>query len=171
MEKEENTVDPQDEQKDEDTFEVDEDESTEDGDESNQHHDDDVEHLKTELEQERAERAKLQRLLKKASKSEDKPKEDDTNGVTREDLERVRLEARGFDDEQVSFLMKFGGSKATKDEAVMQVVSAMKEKKQQLDAQAKSSSQSKTSRRYSQDDLRNMPLDKLEKLIREGKIK
>lgn len=169
MENEEKTVDLEDETQDEETFEVDEseEESTDDGDESNQHHEDD------EAERLRTENAKLQRLLKKASKSdEEKPKEDTTsNGVTREDLERVRLEAKGFDDEQVDFLMKFGGSQATKDDAVMQVISAMKEKKAQESAQAKSSSQSKTSRRYSQEDMRNMPLDKLEKLIREGKIK
>lgn len=168
MENEEKTVDLQDEQQEEETFEVDEsdEESTDDGDESNQHQsEDEVEHLK-------AENAKLQRLLKKASKSEDKPKEDTTsNGVTKEDLERVRLEAKGYDDDQVEFLMKFGGSQATKDPAIMKVVETMKEQKAQEKAQATSSTQSKSSRRYSQEELRNMPTDKLEKLIREGKIK
>jgi hypothetical protein len=47
----------------------------------------------------------------------------------------------------------------------------MKEQKKQVEAQASGASQGKSSRRYSQEDLRSMPLEKLEKLIKEGKIK
>ena len=89
----------------------------------------------------------------------------------KEDLEKIRLEAKGYDEDQVNFLMRFGGSEALQDEAVQTVVKTMAEKKAQVNAQATGKSQGKTARRYSQDDLRAMPLDKLETLIKEGKIK
>ena len=169
MENEETTVDFQDEITEEETFEVDEseetDESTDNDENSNQYQE--------ELRKRDAEIAKLNRLLKKTPKDE-KPSEkpsNDSNVVTKADLERIRLEAKGFDDDQVEFLMRFGGSQALKDEAVLTVVNTMAEKKKQLNAQASSKSQGTSSRKYSQEDLRAMPLEKLEKLIREGKIK
>jgi hypothetical protein len=169
MENEENTVNPQDEIQDEETFEVDEaeesDESTDNDENSTQYQE--------ELKKRDAEIAKLNRLLKKTSKDE-KPSDtptDDSNVVTKADLERIRLEAKGYDDDQVEFLMKFGGSQALKDEAIKTVVDTMAEKKKQINAQASSKSQGTSSRKYSQEDLRAMPLEKLEKLIKEGKIK
>jgi hypothetical protein len=169
MENEENTVDFQDETQEEDTFEVDESESS---DESTDN-DENSTQYQEELKKKDAEIAKLNRLLKKTSKDE-KPLEkpsDDSNVVTKADLERIRLEAKGFDDDQIEFLMKFGGTQALKDDAIKTVVDTMAEKKKQLNAQATSKTQGTSSRRYSQEDLRAMPLEKLEKLIKEGKIK
>jgi len=180
MEKEENTVDPQDEQKDEETFEVDETEEEESNDSESDEESSDNEENSTqyqeELKEKEAELAKYKRLLKKYESGDsdskpDKPSNDESSPVTKADLERIRLEAKGYDDDQVNFLMRFGGSEALQDEAVQSVVNAMAEKKKQVSAQASGSSQGKTARRYSQDELRAMPGEKLEKLIKEGKIK
>lgn len=166
---------PQDETQNEETFEVDEteDESNDESEEESSDDDENSTQYQEELKKKDAEIAKLNRLLKKTPKDE-KPSDtpsDDSNVVTKADLERIRLEAKGFDEDQVEFLMKFGGSQALKDEAVKQVVDTMAEKKKQLNAQASGKTQGTGSRKYSQEDLRAMPLEKLEKLIKEGKIK
>ena len=173
MENEETTVDFQDETQEEETFEVDESEELTD-DDSTDNDENSTQNQDEELKKAQAEIAKLNRLLKKQSKDE-KPSEqspsDESKYVTKEDLEKIRLEAKGYDEDQVNFLMRFGGSEALQDEAVQTVVKTMAEKKAQVNAQATGKSQGKTARRYSQDDLRAMPIDKLEKLMMEGKIK
>lgn len=139
---------------------LDADDTADNGDDSNQHQDD-VARLK-------AENAKLQRLLNK------KPKQEEAGSIEptiKAELEKVRLEAKGYDDEQVEFLMKFGGASALKDPAIKRVADAMKEEKEQLQAQASSKSQSKSETKYSEDKLRNLSSDEIMKLYREGKIK
>lgn len=170
MEKEENTVDFQDETQEEETFEVDEteeeseDESSDNDENSTQNQEDKLETLEREL-------AKYKRLANKNSKKEEKKESPSDNSVTKEDLERIRLEAKGYEEDDIDLIMKFGGTKALEDESIREVINIRKEKRQQVNAQAKSTTQGKSSRRYSQEQLRNMPLEKLEKLIREGKIK
>lgn len=173
MENEEYTVDDQDE-----TKEV---ESTdEESEQSDDESEDEVNstQLQSELEKQKAENAKLQRLLKKAEKKEEKSEESESDSkspseayLTKAEAERLRLEIKGYDDDQIDLIMKLGGVEALKDVTIKDVVEKIKEEKQQLNAQASSKSQSKSSKHYSQEDLRAMPLDKLEKLIREGKIK
>jgi hypothetical protein len=166
----ETTVDFQDETKEEESYEVDESEQSEDTTEEDEVN---STQLQSELEKAKAEIAKLSRLLKKGDKpkGEKSSPQDDSNVVTKADLERIRLEAKGYDEDQVEFLMRFGGAEALKDEAVKSVIDTMKEKKTQAQAQVSGKTQSKSARRYSQEDLQAMPLEKLEKLIKEGKIK
>jgi alcohol dehydrogenase class IV len=149
---------------DEETFEIEDDveettDSVEDEENSTQLHE--------ELKKKEAEIAKLNRLLKKKDKAVEKGEEVPTN----KEIERLRLEIKGYEDDQIDFIMSIGGVKALNNPAVKKVADAMKEEKSQLNAQATSKSQSKGSRTYSQAELQAMPLDKLESLIREGKIK
>lgn len=148
---------------DEETFEIEDDvEETEDSVEDEEN----STQLHEELKKKEAEIAKLNRLLKK------KEKVTETQEVpTSKEIERLRLEIKGYDDEQVDFLMSVGGLKALSNPAVKRVADAMKEEKKQLSAQATSKSQGKSSKTYSQAEIKAMPLDKLEQLIREGKIK
>lgn len=174
MENEEKTVDFQDETQEEETFEVDETEESDDSDEESSDNDENsTQNQEDELKKAQAEIAKLNRLLKKTEKKEEEsPKSDNSsNAVTKEDLERLRLEAKGYEEEDIDLIMKFGGVKALEDESIKDVINIRKEKRQQVNAQATSKTQGKSSRKYSQEQLRAMPLDKLEKLIREGKIK
>jgi hypothetical protein len=150
---------------DEETFEIEDDveettDSVEDEENSTQLHE--------ELKKKEAEIAKLNRLLKKKDKAVEK---DGGEATTNKEIERLRLEIKGYEDDQIDFIMSIGGVKALSNPAVKKVADAMKEEKSQLNAQATSKSQSKGSRTYSQAELKAMPLDKLEALIREGKIK
>lgn len=169
----ENTV-PQDETQFEETFAVDEsedteevdtDEETEDGDESNQHQDE-VAHLK-------AENAKLQRLLKKESKAEKKSeaKKDDSDYVTKQDLERIRLEAKGLTEKQVDFAMKYGGVSALNDPYLKKAIDEIAVEEKQISSTAESKKGGDINKKYTLNQVRNMPTAELEKLIREGKIK
>jgi hypothetical protein len=159
----ENTVDIQDETQEDETLEVEEDESeTDNGDDSNQHQDE-VAHLK-------AENAKLQRLLNKGTKKKEE-KTETKDSLNSDEVSRLRLEIKGYDDEQIDFLMNIGGLNALKIPAVKKVVDTMKEEKSQLQAQATSKSQGKSSKTYSDAEIKAMPVAKLEQLIREGKIK
>jgi len=161
---EENKNDELEVAQDEETFEIEDDveetnNSVEDEENSTQ--------LLEELKKKEAEIAKLNRLLKK----KDKVVEKEGDVPTKTELEELRLEIKGYDEDQIKFIMSLGGAKALNNPAVKRVADAMKEEKAQLNAQATSKSQSKGSRTYSQAELRAMPLDKLEQLIREGKIK
>ena len=176
MENEETTVDFQDEIQEEETFEVDETEDSEESkEESSDNDENSTQNQEDELKKAQAEIAKLNRLLKKESKSKEEDSKpspsNDSNVVTKEDLERLRLEAKGYEEDDVDLIMKFGGVKALEDEAIKDVIEVRREKRQQESAQATSKTQSKGTRRYSQEQLRDMPLEKLETLIKEGKIK
>lgn len=149
---------------DEETFEIEDDveetDSTTEGEENSTQ-------LHEELKKKEAEIAKLNRLLKKKEKATDSTQEVPTS----KEIEKLRLEIKGYDDDQVNFLMSVGGLKALSNPAVKRVADAMKEEQKQLQAQASSKSQGKSSKTYSQAEINAMPLAKLEQLIREGKIK
>lgn len=171
MNEENYTVDEQDEQKDvqpESDLDLEIDLDDESGEESNQLQQDDVARLK-------AENAKLQRLLKKKSNKVEAPERKAETGtpefVTKTDLEKFRLEAKGYDEEQIEFIMSVGGASALKNPHIVKTLNSMKEEKEQFNAQAQTKSQGKATRVYTADEVKAMPLEKLEKLIREGKIK
>lgn len=165
MENEEYTVDTQDEIKDSESEETTEVVDSEGDENSTQLHE--------ELKKKDAEIAKLNRLLKKGSKSSDKEEKEEVSDkyVTKADLDKIRLEAKGYDDDQIEFIMSVGGVDALKKPAIKKVVESIREEKEQLNAQASTKSQSKSSKTYSQEEIRAMPVEKLEQLIREGKIK
>lgn len=151
---------------DEEIFEIEDDIETDD--DSTQEDEENSTQLQAELKAKEAEIAKLNRLLKKKEKVK---VEETSSSVSKEDLERVRLEIKGYDDDQIDFIMSLGGSKALTNPAVKKVADAMREEKKQLEAQATSTSQAKSTRTYSQAEINAMPVAQLEKLIREGKIK
>ena len=149
---------------DEETFEIEDDvEETEDSVEDEEN----STQLHEELKKKDGEIAKLNRLLKKKEKTTEQTQEVPTS----KEIERLRLEIKGYDDDQVDFLMSVGGLKALSNPAVKKVADAMREEKKQLSAQATSKSQGKSTKTYSQAEINAMPLAKLEQLIREGKIK
>lgn len=160
------------EEQNEDSFEVEDVEETEDIEEEEEEVEvnpleDEVAHLKSE-------NAKLQRLLKKKSPAKKEVKEDgDTPSeyVTKADLERIRLESKGLSEKQVDFALKYGGLSALSDPYLKKAIDEIAQEEKQLNQTATSKKGGDVSKKYSLNQIRNMPTDKLEQLIREGKIK
>lgn len=184
MEEEKYTVDDQDEITEVESNDSDEEDVSDESDDTSEDDSEDEENstqLQEKLRKLEKENAKFKRLLGKktekvsdedgeTTKSKTTPKSDDEY-VTKRELEMMRLESKGYDGDQVELIMKLGGISALKDESVKKAIDAIKAEKDQIKAQAETKSTSKSSRSYSADDLRAMPTDKLEKLIREGKVK
>jgi hypothetical protein len=163
------TVVPQDEIKEEETFEVDESETEEEVEEESSEDEENSTQLREELKKQKEETAKLQRLLKKeAKKAEESTTE---SNISKEDLERIRLTAKGYEDDEIDLVMELGGVEKLQNPVVQKAVEAIRTEKKQASAQASGKTQSKPKRTFTKTELQSMPLDKLEQMIKDGKIK
>lgn len=125
----------------------------------------------SELDRARRENAKLQRLLNKKSKQGNSNSPDIEELKT--EMTKIRLEAKGYDEAQIEFIMRNGGIDSIKNPAVRAGLNAIKE---QLDSEKASvsnaSTKSKQDTKYSVDEIRTRELSskEIENLIREGKV-
>jgi hypothetical protein len=90
--------------------------------------------------------------------------------VSPTDLERLNLKVDGYSNEEVNFIMKNGGANAISDEFVIAGIEALRAKKkkeiQSDEANPSISSKSPIFKKYSEDQVREMPLAELEKLVK-----
>lgn len=90
--------------------------------------------------------------------------------VTPTDLEKLNLRMDGYSDEEVTFIMRNGGVHAKQDEYVKAGIESLRDKvkkaTQSEDANPSISSKSPIFKKYSEDQIREMPLAELEKLVK-----
>lgn len=85
-------------------------------------------------------------------------------------LERIELKLDGYSDETIDELMELGGSKFLKTKIGQRFAKDLKEQDRVARAvDIESSPKSEISKRYTAEELKSMPLEQLEKVIKETK--
>lgn len=83
-----------------------------------------------------------------------------------EKLEKLELRTKGYSDDEINFLKPYGGEKALENPYVKQALEIMREKsmaeKAVVDVEG---GKSDIEKKYTDDQLKNLPLDELEKLL------
>jgi hypothetical protein len=102
--------------------------------------------------------------LKKASKAEVTINQQ-SPPVTREDYERLDLKTEGYKSEEVDFLMQNGGRKALDNPIVMAGIDAMRKKQKSQEATPSGTAKSAVYQKFTEADLKKMPLEELEKIV------
>lgn len=83
-----------------------------------------------------------------------------------ERLEKLELKTEGFSDQEIEFLKPYGGKKALENQYVKAALDAMREKDRAESAVVDvNSNKSDIEKKFTEDQLRNMPLEELEKLL------
>ena len=81
-------------------------------------------------------------------------------------LERLELRTEGFSDEEIDFLRPYGGKKALENPYVKSAIDIMREKAKAESAVVDvDSTKSDIEKKYTADQLKNMPLEELEKIL------
>lgn len=130
---------------------------------------DDVETLKAELsktqkiaQDQRGRAEKAEAKLKAKSQSES------TNQPSDEKYERLDLKTDGYKAEEVDMLMEIGGRKALENPLVKEAIAVMRRKSKSQEATPSGTAKSPIYQKFTERDLRNMPLAELEKIIPQG---
>jgi hypothetical protein len=91
--------------------------------------------------------------------------------TTPTDLEKLNLRMDGYSKEEVDFIMRNGGANAITDEFVTAGIKALRDKKQKEakseEANPSISSKSPIFKKYSEEQIKDMPLAELEKLVKQ----
>lgn len=128
------------------------------------------------LEQAAALVEKNRKLFARAKQAEQELKELKSRAPARaysssEELERVNLRIDGYKEDEVDFIMRSGGRSALKDDFIVEAITARRAKEKAKEtsdsASTPASSKSPVLRRHSTDDLKNMPVEEMEKLLRQ----
>lgn len=125
----------------------------------------DIEELKTKAEKadeykKYADRtAKENKELKKSLQTKELPP--DLN----ERLERQDLRIEGYNVTEVDFLMRNGGRKALDDKLVLAAIEATRKETKSKEATPSGTGKSTVYQKYTEQDLKKMPVDELEKII------
>lgn len=102
--------------------------------------------------------AKLYARIKKAEPLK-------TNSNSDERFERLELKTDGYKDDEIDFLMRNGGKQALKDKLVLSAIEAQRNKIKSQNATPSGTGKSAVYQKFTESDLKNMPLDELEKII------
>lgn len=97
-----------------------------------------------------------------------KPKESlptNQSSSSPEDIERLRLEVKGYKGEEVDFLMQNGGLKALDNDIAMAGIEAMRKKQKSEDATPAGTGKAAVFQKYTEQDLKKMSADDLMKII------
>ncbi|MFA5185368.1 MAG: hypothetical protein WC551_02685 [Patescibacteria group bacterium] len=105
---------------------------------------------------------KTEEEVQKTKLKSDKPESSDDGWK-----EMMELRVEGYDDKEVEFLMRNGGKKAKEDALVKTAINAMREQKKAENAAVDdSSSKSDIERKYTLEQLREMPTAEMEKILK-----
>lgn len=85
--------------------------------------------------------------------------------VTRQELEETRLAARGYNDDEIRFIMRNGGSEALNDKYVQASLKTMRDEQETTDATPSGEKKSPVYKNYTADELQGMSSKELEKLV------
>lgn len=89
-----------------------------------------------------------------------------SNNSMEEKLEKLELRTKGYSDDEISFLKPYGGEKALENPYVKQALEIMREKAQAERAVVDTDGgKSDIEKKYTDEQLRNLPIDELEKLL------
>jgi len=105
------------------------------------------------------------KLLKKDTKTTETSTIKQSNPDPDERFERLELKTEGYKSEEVDFLMQNGGRRALENPIVMAGIEAMRKKQKSQDATPSGTAKSAVYQKYSETDLKSMPLDQLEKIV------
>lgn len=90
-------------------------------------------------------------------------------GLSSKEVERLTLKIDGYNDAEISEIMKLGGLKALSNPLVKKAVDVMRQERQVESAQVDTEGSTSTvSRKYSEADLRKMSSAELEKVLSQG---
>jgi hypothetical protein len=82
-------------------------------------------------------------------------------------LERLELKVEGYKDNEIDFLMEYGGKRAVTNPIIKQALANLREQEQaELATQGEGSTKSGTRGGYAPEDLNKMPIDELIKLAK-----
>jgi len=114
---------------------------------------------------------KNKQLYARAKKAEEEVQKTKTlkQDPSRDDewREKMELKVAGYDDKEVEFLLRNGGKKAVDDVFVKNAISAMREQKKAENAAVDDSgSKSDIERKYTMEQLKEMPTAELEKVLK-----
>lgn len=91
------------------------------------------------------------------------------SGLSSKDVERLTLKVDGYNDAEITEIMRLGGLKALSNPLVKKAVDIMRQERQVESAQVDTEGQTSTiSRKYSEADLRKMTAAELEKVLSQG---
>jgi len=98
------------------------------------------------------------------SKEPKKPSADDPNS---DRLEAIDLRSRGYNDEEISVLQKYGGVKALEDPIIMAGITEMRAKSaaEKATIGEDTGGGSEVEKKFTHDQLRDMPVSELEKIL------
>ena len=83
-----------------------------------------------------------------------------------ERLERLELKTEGFSDEEIDFIKPYGGKKALENPYVKSALETIREKRKAESAVVDvDTNKSDIEKKYTTEQLQNLPLDELEKLL------
>ncbi len=82
-----------------------------------------------------------------------------------EEIERLRLEVKGYNGDEVEFLMQNGGLKALDNKIAMAGIEALRKAQKSLDATPTETGRSTVFQKYTERDLKKMSLEELEKIV------
>lgn len=106
------------------------------------------------------------RKAKKAEEAAQTQTEPSSTNLSSKEVERLTLKVDGYNDEEISEVMKLGGLKALQNPIVKKAIEAMREERQAENAQVTDGgAASEFSRKYSPQDLRKMSTEELEKIL------
>lgn len=85
--------------------------------------------------------------------------------ATKEEVEKIALIAKGYSEEEASTLMRYGGLKALDDSIIMQGIESARKAKKSQDATPSGSNKSTVFQKYTEQDLKKMSAEDLEKIV------
>ena len=77
----------------------------------------------------------------------------------------MELKTEGYNSDEVDFLMQNGGRKALDNKIVMAGIESMRAKAKSEEATPSGTAKSTVYKKYTEEDLKEMPLEDLEKII------
>lgn len=118
---------------------------------------------------------KNKQLYERAKKAEAKVKElekkpetlktNQSSSSEDERFDRLELKTEGYKSDEIDFLMQNGGLKALENPIVMAGIEGIRAKAKSKDASVSGTGKSAVYQKFSERDLKNMPLAELEKII------
>jgi len=130
---------------------------------------DDVEAIKAENEKLKVERKQQQDRAVKAEKQlkavKEKPQTENNSPISDEKYERLELQVKGYSDDEVESIMDLGGMKTLDNPLMKEAIALQRRKAKSESATPSGTAKSPVYQKFSERDLKNMPLAELEKII------
>lgn len=110
---------------------------------------------------------KNKQLYARVSKPNSQPLKNNTVNSSPDRIEQIDLRSRGYNDDEISVIQKYGGIEALKDPIIMSGIENMRAQRaaEQATVDVGTGGGSDIERKYSPTQLKEMPLEDLEKIL------